>query len=55
MENGIPSKTEGRIAGLKRGEGDDDEEDYEEGDGIERESKRSRFEVAALDAQETPL
>jgi hypothetical protein len=55
MENEMPSKTEDRIAGLKRGEGDDDEEDFEEEDGIERESKRSRFEVAAPDAQETPL
>jgi hypothetical protein len=37
VENGIPSKTEGRIAGLKRGEGDDHEEDYEEVEEVERE------------------
>jgi hypothetical protein len=46
---------EGRIAGLKRGEDGVDGEEYEEEDGVERESKRSRFEVAALDAQEVPL
>jgi hypothetical protein len=46
----------GRVAGLKRGQ----EVEYDDGgeyevEEVERQPKRSRFEVAALDAQEMPL
>jgi hypothetical protein len=54
LDSRMPAR-EGRVAGLKRGmeEGYDDEGEYEVEE-IERQ-KRSRFEVAALDAQEMPL
>jgi hypothetical protein len=49
-------REERRIAGLKRGQ---KEEEYGDGEEyeveVERQPKRSRFEVAALDAQEMPL
>jgi hypothetical protein len=55
LDSRMPAR-EGHVAGLKRGQEVecDDGEEYEVEE-VERQPKRARFEVAALDAQEMPL